>query len=150
MLIQSSTRRSQTYTPSSCSRCADCIIKLIMSVQGWGLYLQVEEGAQHRLAHPLLLCCALVEHGGVLLARATEGVAIPPIHAACKGAVGHVVAVGSTKIPAPVLQHAQPVLQVGEGDTGTEEGCLGCNIPAEADAGVVAGANGLARRAGFE
>lgn len=98
----------------------------VKSVQG--LYLEVEEGAQHGLAHPLLLGRALVEGGGVLLAGATEGVAVPSIDAACRGR--HVVAVGLSEVAAPVLQNTQPVLQIGQVDAGTEERSLGCHIPA--------------------
>ena len=51
---------------------------------GRGEYLEVEQGSQHGLAHPLLLADALVEDAGVLLAGSwiyttPKGVAVPPI-----------------------------------------------------------------------
>ncbi len=75
-----------------------------------------------------MLGCALIEGGGVLLAWATERVAVPPVHAAGRGV--HVVAVGRPKVAAPVLKNTQSVLQVREADAGSEEVCLGCYIPA--------------------
>ena len=97
------------------------------------LHLKVQQGPEHGLPHPLLLCDALVEGGRGLLAGAAEGVAIPLVDLGASGDV-HVNVVGGSKVLAPGLQHAQPVLQVRQADPGPEEGSLGSHIPAASKA----------------